>query len=63
MTEKESTPCWDVKQVKRRRLHNEDMRKLKECVIMPTDSNYKKDAPHLCVQNAKMNEFNNSLLV
>jgi len=28
---------------------------------MPTDSNYTKDAPHLCVKNAKMNEFSNSL--
>lgn len=28
---------------------------------MPTDFSYTKDAPHLCIQNAKMNEFNNSL--
>ena len=40
---------------------NEDIRKLKERVIMPTDSNYTKDAPHLCIQNTKMNEFDNSL--
>ena len=37
----------------------EDITKLKERTIIETCSNYPKDAPHLFIQNAKVNDFNN----
>ncbi len=36
----------------------EDILKLKERLIQQNDSNYPTDAPHLFIQNAKVNEFN-----
>ena len=40
---------------------NEDIRKLKERVVMQTHSNCPKDAPHLFLQNSNVNATHNSL--
>ena len=37
----------------------EDITKLKERTIIETCTNYPKDAPHLFIQNAEVNDFNN----
>ena len=36
----------------------EDILKLKQRLIQQNDSNYPMDVPHLSIQNAKVNEFN-----
>ena len=37
---------------------NEDIRILKQRILQPSGSNYPVDAPHLFIQNAKVNDFN-----
>ena len=38
----------------------EDIMKLKEQILQPSSANYPIDAPHLFIQNAKVNELNDS---
>ena len=40
---------------------NEDIRILKQRILQPSGSNYPVDAPHLFIQNAKVNDFNDKV--
>ena len=40
---------------------NEDIRILKQRILQPSGSNYPADAPHLFIQNAKVNDFNDKV--
>ena len=62
MRQRESTQFAELlNRLREGKQTNEDIRILKQRILQPSGSNYPVDAPHLFIQNAKVNDFNDKV--
>ena len=62
MRQRESTQFAELlNRLREGKQTNEDIRISKQQILQPSGSNYSVDAPHLFIQNAKVNDFNDKV--